>query len=148
MSIMVQSAIAVRGMMMKRVQKFLCAGSLGFLLVAAPALAQDEPDCTSPQTQANMNTCADADFLKADGELNALWEDAKTNSENSDDTGAQAKALLTAQRSWLVFRDSQCEMEGIVAAGGSIQPMLIANCKTRMTTERVKQLQDYINGPE
>jgi uncharacterized protein YecT (DUF1311 family) len=133
---------------MKYVRNFLCAGSLGFLLAAATALAQDEPDCTSPQTQADMNTCADVDFAKADGELNGLWEDAKTNSENADDTGAQANALLTAQRSWLAFRDSQCELEGLAAAGGSIQSMLVANCKTRMTTERVKQLQDYINGPE
>jgi uncharacterized protein YecT (DUF1311 family) len=135
-------------MLMKRVQNFLCAGAVGFLLAVAPALAQDEPDCTSPQTQGEMNICADAAFTKADGELNGLWEDAKTNSENSDDTGAQAKALLTAQRNWQVFRDSQCEFEGLPAAGGSIQSMLVANCKTRMTTERVKQLQDYINGPE
>jgi uncharacterized protein YecT (DUF1311 family) len=118
------------------------------LLWAAPASPQDQPDCTSPQTQTDMNTCADQDFAKADEELNSVWEDAKTNSENDDETGEQSKALQDAQRNWLAYRDSECIVEGLAAAGGSMQPMLISSCKAQMTNDRVKQLHEYIDGPQ
>jgi uncharacterized protein YecT (DUF1311 family) len=120
-----------------------------FLMIPTLAShAEDAPDCANPQTQGDMNICADQDFQKSDDGLNLVWDDAKTNAENDDDTGEKSKALLTAQRNWLSFRDSQCEFEGLAAAGGSMQPLLISSCKSKMTDERVKQLREYIDGPE
>jgi uncharacterized protein YecT (DUF1311 family) len=118
------------------------------LLYVQPASAQDANDCSSLQTQFDMNFCADQDFQKIDGTLNLIWDDAKTNAENEDDTGDQSKTLLTAQRNWLAYRNSQCEFEGLAAAGGSMQPMLVSECKTKMTDERVKLLRSYIDGPQ
>jgi uncharacterized protein YecT (DUF1311 family) len=118
------------------------------LLSAQPSFAQNAQDCSSLQTQSEMNICADEDFQKSDVELNSVWDDAKTNAENDDDTGEQSRALLTAQRNWLAFRDSECEFEGLGAAGGSIQPMLISECKTKLTGDRVKQLRENIDGPQ
>jgi uncharacterized protein YecT (DUF1311 family) len=115
------------------------------LFTVQPASAEE---CSDPQTQSQMNFCADQDFQKSDDALNLVWEDAKTNAENDDDTGEQSKALLTAQRTWLSFRDSECEFEGLAASGGTMQPMLISECKTKMTDERVKQLREYIDGPQ
>jgi uncharacterized protein YecT (DUF1311 family) len=116
------------------------------ILIVTPAFSQDQPDCSNQQTQMDMTACAGLEFEKADAALNDVWDDAKTNAENSDETGAESKALLTAQRSWLAFRDSQCVMEGLAAAGGSMQPMLVALCNAQMTTDRVKQLRAYIDG--
>ena len=120
--------------------------AFGILFSTISAQAQDAADCTAPVTQSDMNSCSFQDFQKADAELNAVWDDAKTNAENIDDTGEQSKALLTAQRGWLAFRDAQCELEGLGAAGGSLQPLLISSCKSRMTRDRTKQLQDFIEG--
>ena len=51
-----------------------------------------------------------------------------------------AAALLESQRAWLRFRDTECTVEGGEFAGGTMQGMAIAECRTRLTDMRATQL--------
>ena len=97
------------------------------LLTAASALAQ---------SQHEMNQQAEADFNKADAELNRAYKKLL----NGLDAESQKK-LKAAQRAWLAFRDAQAEFAADAEArGGSMQPMIYFGARAELTRERTKQL--------
>lgn len=109
------------------------------------AQAEARLNCTdtSNMNQSEMTNCSYQDFGDADDELNKIWSKVKDYAKRGDDDLGEgemtgAATLLKAQKSWLVFRDAQCELEGFAARGGSLQPMLVAGCKAALTNERVK----------
>ena len=131
---------------------FRIAGAAAALFILAnTAHAQDAVDCGNAQTQADMNTCSQQDFDKADTALNAVWPDAQAFADGADvdlpaDQQGYSQALLESQRAWLTFRDTECALEGFGARGGSLEPMLISGCKATLTNDRVKALQAMIDG--
>ena len=134
-------------------RRFLFAGA--FVLAASGfGAAQDEPDCKNPETQFDMNACAQLDYEAADKELNAVWKQARAAAEKVDEEqweeslrGAE-KALIAGQRGWIAYRDGQCELYGFEARGGSMEPMLVSGCKAEMTRARTKELREFITGPQ
>jgi uncharacterized protein YecT (DUF1311 family) len=121
-------------------------------MIALLLLAAATP-CASTVTQSDMTRCAIADFNKADARLNRQWSATygvmkKRDAANTSRGGGPAYAgtLLAAQRSWLQFRDKQCVVEGLEYSGGSMQPMVIANCRARMTDARTKQLAKLVES--
>lgn len=111
------------------------------------AQAEDRLNCTdtSNMNQSEMNMCSFQDFTDADAALNKIWPKVKDYARRGDNELGEgemtgAGMLLKAQKAWLVFRDSQCELEGFAARGGSLQPMLVSGCKATLTNERVKAL--------
>ncbi len=113
---------------------------LAALLCAAPAAAQ---------TQAEMNISAGTAYAKADAAMTAQWKITLVRMKLLDDADISrgggfgyAAALLESQRAWLKFRDAQCAIEGGEVAGGSMQSMVIAGCKTDLTKQRTVQLHD------
>ena len=58
------------------------------------------------------------------------------------------ETLLEGQRAWLKFRDSQCLSESFMARGGSMQPMVDAQCKAYLNDLRTEQLRVLAAGPE
>jgi len=58
------------------------------------------------------------------------------------------KLLLTAQRSWLAYRNAHCAFIASATEGGSAQPMIRAMCMEELTTQRNKELQDQLTCPE
>lgn len=112
----------------------------GALLLAAPAAAQ---------TQSQMNTRAAATWKTADTAMTREWRDTYAFMKRLDAGDRSrgggfgyAAATLESQRAWLAFRDRQCAIEGGEAAGGSMQPMLRANCLARLTRERTVQIRN------
>ena len=122
---------------------------LGFLCGAAFVLpvAGFAEDCTAPQTNLQMQTCAEADFEKADKRLNIDYKAARKYMDSIDDNlpanlkGA-SDALLDAQRDWIKYRDAACFAEGFIVRGGREEPLIVTTCKTELTQERSKQLRD------
>lgn len=125
------------------------------LLMFAPTSllrAEEKLDCANAMTQADMNQCAHTDFEEADKGLNVIWEAARERARKLDEQqhdaerkGAEA-ALLAAQRGWIAYRDGHCELGGWEAHGGSMEPLLVWNCKAEMTQERTKQLKKFVEG--
>ena len=95
------------------------------------------------QTQSELNQRAGSDLRKADERLNAAYN--KLRARISD---AGKKSLQTAQQSWLRFRDQECEFETMGTVGGSIHSMVVAQCLTRLTDQRIKDLEAQLNCKE
>ncbi|PBC10876.1 lysozyme inhibitor LprI family protein [Mesorhizobium sp. WSM3859] len=109
------------------------------LLATAPAAFAEECDRNN-DSQSMLNICADADYQAADAKLNAVYK----NIVSSDDQ-ASNKLLQTAQRAWIAFRDAECTYSTADSEGGSIHPMEVSLCLTKLTTERIKQLSSEAN---
>ena len=97
------------------------------LLLALPAQAQ---------TQLELNQQADADFKKADKQLNAKYQKLM---KQLDATGK--KKLVAAELAWIKFRDLQAEVEMDWYRGGSLGLLMYAQCKERLTKARIKDLE-------
>ena len=111
-----------------------------FSVSAIAGPSNDDPfkgtDCKKAQTQMELDYCAGRDFEAADKKLNTLYRKLMSGYD------AKSQALLkTAEKSWLAYRDSECEFETADSEGGSIQPMEDSICLTEKTKARIKELQ-------
>jgi uncharacterized protein YecT (DUF1311 family) len=120
---------------------------IALLLLASAAT------CASATTQADMNACAAMDAHVADGRINRQWSltyavmKKRDASDKSRGGGpGYATALLAAQRLWLQYRDKQCVVDGLEYSGGTMQPMVIENCRAKMTDARTKQLAKLVES--
>jgi uncharacterized protein YecT (DUF1311 family) len=120
---------------------------LAFALAAAPLLACAAPAPADPdwpkscdENQLMMTTCAVQRWQKADRELNALY--GQLMKQDKDD----APKLQAAQRAWLQYRDLECTYEGAGDEGGSLQPQDIADCKNRLTRQRVADFKELLRA--
>ena len=117
-----------------------------FLLPGAAA-AQD---CGDPQTQVEMNACAEQGWKDADQMLNALWGQVKARAQAMDPGLPPAERaiwrdMLESQRAWIAFRDKSCAAEASPMRGGSAGPLLVSACRARLTRERVEGLRIFLD---
>ena len=125
-----------------------------------PLLAQAaEPpvpgwNCDDPQVQQEMNWCAGRDFAVADERLNAQWKITSEVMKQRDAEWAEIgsadnrpgffDSLLEAQRGWLRYRDAHCRVDGYIARGGTLEPLLVSSCKARLTRMRTEELKALV----
>ncbi|HEY5072199.1 MAG TPA: lysozyme inhibitor LprI family protein [Caulobacteraceae bacterium] len=81
------------------------------------------------ETQMEMNACAAATLKAADAKLAVAY--AKL------DPTPQRQA---AELAWIAYRDAECRYEASVYQGGSIQPMVLANCMAERAKARTAEL--------
>lgn len=127
-----------------RILKQMAVTGSTILMLLSTAYAQ-QVNCNNPQTQTDMNICAGESLRAADGDLNADYKMARDEMRRMDsylegDMKGAAKALLTAQRAWIKYRDAACEAEGYTVRGGSMEPLIIATCQERLTRQRSEDL--------
>ena len=113
------------------------------LAVVASAVIAIAIGSAAAQSQMELNAQAGTDLRKSDEQLNAVYN--KLRAKISD---AGKKNLQVAQQSWLRFRDQECEFETMGTVGGSIHSMIVAICLTRLTDQRVKDLEAQLNCQE
>ena len=113
------------------------------VLAASGVLTMIAIGSAAAQSQMELNAQAAADLRKSDQQLNAVYN--KLRAKISD---AGKKGLQTAQQSWLRFHDQECEFETMGTVGGSIHSMIVAICLTRLTDQRVKDLEAQLNCQE
>jgi uncharacterized protein YecT (DUF1311 family) len=121
------------------------------LLLSAAAQAQEQPDCNDPQTQTDMTICAGQAFDAADKKLNEVYQQAIDVAKQMDgylegDLKGAEKTLREAQRAWIPYRQKACEAYGFLARGGTLEPMLIAECMTDITQKRIAELEAFVQG--
>ncbi|HCS45087.1 MAG TPA: urease-associated protein, partial [Pseudomonas sp.] len=82
----------------------------------------------------------------ADKELNALYQQmtARLKSSSPD----SRKLLVSAQRSWIAFRDAECKFSASAVEGGSVYPLIYSNCITDLTKARVETFKNYLKCQE
>ncbi len=113
------------------------------VLAVAGAVMAVAIGSVAAQSQMELNAQAGSDLRKSDQQLNAVYN--KLRAKISD---AGKKSLQTAQQSWLRFRDQECEFETMGTVGGSIHSMIVAICLTRLTDQRIKDLEAQLNCQE
>jgi len=123
--------------------------------VDAAEFGGDPPECADPVTQQDMNYCAALEWEEADAELNRQWRETVSEIQRldaqttpGDGRPGYFEQLLEAQRAWLTFRDGHCASVGYHARGGSLEPLLVANCRTALTRERTEQLRQLEQWPD
>jgi len=109
------------------------------LLVAAVAM----PASGVAQSQMELNQQAGVAFQDADRQLNAVY--TKLRARLSPESRAR---LQSAEEAWIRFRDQECAFIGSPTIGGSIHGMIVAQCQTRLTLARVKDLETQLNCQE
>jgi uncharacterized protein YecT (DUF1311 family) len=103
------------------------------------------------KTQADINNCAAYASNKADAELNRVYQQLLRNHAGQKNYIAK---LEVAQEAWVKFRNAHVEFlypelnEGQVRAEGTAYPMCRAMEITRLTRERIKDLESLLNPKE
>jgi uncharacterized protein YecT (DUF1311 family) len=130
-------------------------------LLLQSALLQESPptpewNCDDPIAQQEMNQCAARDYAVADERLNQQWKitaaamkarDAEFSASGSgeyDTREGYFETLLEAERGWLRYRDAHCRVDGYIARGGSLEPLLVSTCKARLTRMRTDELKALV----
>ncbi|WP_158827128.1 lysozyme inhibitor LprI family protein [Mucilaginibacter lacusdianchii] len=98
------------------------------------------------QTQSAMNTQAGSQYQKTDKELNAVYQKILKQYAKQP---VFIKKLKAAQRLWIQLRDAELAAK-YPAPGtyGSVEPMCKAGYLEKLTRERTKFLQVWLDGIE
>lgn len=116
------------------------------MVLAMPAFVFAQDKCyDAAKDQAAPNECADAASKKSDNKLNELYKQIETRLKDDADTKT---LFVQAQRDWVKFRDAECSFQTVGAAGGSVMPMLVAQCMDSLTQSRVKDFEGYLKCQE
>lgn len=104
---------------------------------AKPKPAKGAQSCWEiAATQGDLTGCAGKDALSADEKLNKSFQAVMCH------LGPEEKAQLrAAERAWIAFRDADCAFWG--GGGGSIAPMNALQCRTALSLERAKELDNW-----
>ncbi len=129
------------------------APSLAMAIALQAAIPADESaDCAEAMTQTAMTICAAQGYERADAELNRVWRELRAVTRAADaephDDGRPGHwaSLLAAQRAWLAYRDAHCRLVGYDARGGSLEPLLVANCRAELTRERTRSMRALLTN--
>ena len=121
------------------------------IVICTMALAQHAEDaqavgCThwmsKNLSQTEMNTCAERDAHQNQQRLKALIEDLRR--KLSAHEPAQWSALEANQKTWEAFVEQDCRWESTFSDGGSVQPMVHANCIADATARRIERLSIFL----
>lgn len=115
------------------------------MLAATHACAQVADPCATQNNTMEINACGKLTLAKKDKELNAAYQKlmkSLVSDGKGDDTDyAEVKKHLTeAQRSWIKFRDSDCQGMLAFYASGTIRGSVYLRCLTERTEQRTKEL--------
>ncbi len=115
-------------------------------ILSAPIMVKAAVVCNETGNQMEMNICAFQDYKAADSELNADYKRAMAFMKQADldylPEGAVPGVIVLrdAQRAWITYRDKNCTVETLAYRGGSIVPLIWANCLEAMTRARSEEL--------
>ena len=105
-----------------------------------PVQIAQQPNCKSPQTKTvDMTLCSTQKFKAADTKLNQLYQQLLPIIKSK-----QKQRLTVAQRTWIKFRDETCDYSAGHFEGGSLAGAIYISCKARVTEERIKDLEGYL----
>jgi uncharacterized protein YecT (DUF1311 family) len=121
---------------------------------AKQSTSQKNP-CDWAMTQQDLNQCSGEQYRKADGHLNAVYVKLmnmveKDLAEAQKQSDAERKAysetvvqkLKAAERAWIQYRDLHCDAARHQYEGGSMSPMVWADCMTTTTDHRIVDLKN------
>lgn len=121
--------------------------TLGLTAIALVPSARAD-DCDKAPDQTSMNACMGKTYAQADDELNLLYQQIIGRLKGDTDSAETRTALVAAQRAWIAFRDAECAFVGTRTTGGTINPTIIASCRTDITNKRIGDFKAYLKCEE
>ena len=135
--------------------------SLLFLL-PAPASADVKSDLAAIETKMKMciekvettieqDACESDALNAADKVLTVVYRSAVENLKHTkpDDSAEankeQLNRLIASERAWVVFKESDCKLQGVTMLGGTGEATVIGDCLYRMTRDRAKSIDDIFS---
>ena len=125
----------------------------GLFLFVAPGPAQNtmgrakqklqSGPCDAARTQLELSQCFGEEFRKADAQLKSLYSTLVKQRQ-----GVAVEKLKAAQKVWTQYRDLHCEATRDEYEGGSISPMVFAQCMTTTTQHRIEELKAAYESPQ
>lgn len=106
-----------------------------------PELLAQQPNCATPQTQQEINTCANLNWQISDLELRRSYERLAPNLSLS-----RRQELVESQLLWENFRNAECQFYGTLLDGSTAQPALEYGCLAALTQKRTTDLNTYLRG--
>lgn len=58
------------------------------------------------------------------------------------------QSLRNAERSWIQFRDTSCDVEKALRGNGTLTAVIYQQCLLDMTKQRISRLDQYLNDPD
>ena len=98
----------------------------GFTLLPCPR---------KPTTTVAIEGCAEHEILRTDRLI-----EAQERTIHSRLAKPGRRAFVRAERSWLSYRESICNTESSKYAGGSIEPVVFADCVARQNRRHLTEL--------
>ncbi|NHL68954.1 DUF1311 domain-containing protein [Burkholderia ambifaria] len=108
-------------------------------------LAHAQANCAETTDQAAMTACADRAYKKSDAELNRTYQGVTARLR---DAKPLAEKLVSAQRTWIAYRDAECNFSSANAEGGSAYSMVVSTCLDDLTKIRNETLKGYLSCEE
>jgi uncharacterized protein YecT (DUF1311 family) len=103
------------------------------------AMARDADEVCQGTTY-DTGVCLQRQYKIKDAELNVAYQKALTRAAGY--TQKDARNLKDAQRKWIVYRDAACNAAYNLWAGGSGGPGAHTSCLTKLTKERLADLNE------
>ena len=114
-----------------------CLVVMSILLTTSASAVQWECGERSNLPQEGKNYCAAGDFRQSELNMRTVFDAVSTKHKISFD---DASALSAAQSAFEFYRDNHCIAKNKRIEDKSYHPMLVAQCKTRLTTLRIDEL--------
>lgn len=122
--------------------KLLFVATLLLFTISHEPTAQQKDPCKG-ETTFEMRQCAGKRYKQADEELNKVYQRLMSKLSADEKT-----SLKTAQQAWLKYRDTNCDFESFMYRGGTMAPLVEAECMVAMTNSRTKELKQQIEDLE
>lgn len=95
---------------------------------------------SSAKSNQGMKECAAQAWVEADGVLNVVYKELRASISSKEVT----TRLVTAQRTWITYRDQNCRLQAANAIGGTMESLIFIDCKFEATKARALELQALI----
>jgi uncharacterized protein YecT (DUF1311 family) len=127
-------------------KKFMLFSLLCYSINAFSLDCSNLPGGVGPDAAQASLQCAEHDRAVADQSLNDRYRKLLAQLKGSSEPQSSLRnQLVSAQRAWIAFRDTECEFRTNLS-GGAPQWLMVnrTQCLTELTTARVKVLDDYL----
>lgn len=126
---------------------FVLAVCIPWLAASPSARAQvtAASPCAGTPTEAEMLACHEAEFAKAQADLERLVKELRTN--YAYDGTEHTDALDLAQEKWKEFAGAECDLLTYDSRGGTAFDIYVLECLTNLHARRNAEIQSLLDAP-
>jgi uncharacterized protein YecT (DUF1311 family) len=117
------------------------------VLMCLPAISFAKINCKTAVTTQEINECAQIELQAVEKKLNETYRRVLKSLDRPDEDlesySQIKKSLVEAQKSWVVFRQKDCDALYTRHASGTIRTVMFIGCMQSHAEKRIKDLSEY-----